>query len=646
MGGRFSRLTLRPSPPGRRRCDTPVSGQSPRCSALVDLPFSPHKMAVSFVEFSAEPPFQQPLALSAPALGMIDLLRENIRIERIDDVPLLLAQLRRMHVIRLLDQHFPTHGNWAGELTFGEVAAVWLASIVSTGDHRLNQLQDWAADRLEMLAACLGKPVRSEDFHDDRLADLLDALSQPTVWAAFEQELNAGLVRVYQLPTETVRVDTTTASTYATPDDTGEGLFQFGHSKDHRPDLPQIKVPIAALDPLGMPLITTVVAGNTADDPLYVPTIAQVQQSLSNSGRLFVGDCKMAAVETRGYVVSTGNFYLCPLSAVQVPKAELQPLLQPVWEGKQPLMAVYRPVEDPAEVPEEVARGFEYTVTETATIAGQTLSWTERRLVVCSLGQARRQAAALGQRLKRATAELEGLNRRKRGKKLLTARGLRAKAERILARHQVAHLIDVRVQTIQTERPRRRYRDRPADVVVLRQVRVRVQVNQAAVEIEKQQFGWRVYVTNHSDLTLSRAVLGYRGQYGIEHGFSRLKGKSLGLSPMYLQIDSRVVGLVHLLSIGLRVLTLVEYVVRRNLAARGEKLRGVYAGQAGRGTSRPGAELLLAAFRGLDLRVVAAEGVRYRTVSPLTAVQKRILELLEIPSHVYKGLEGTFSDSG
>src|SRR5262249_27142639 len=187
-------------------------------------------------------------------------------------------------------------------------------------------------------------------------------------------------------------------------------------------------------------------------------------------------------------------------------------LLQPVWEGEQTLTAVSRPGEDSAEEPEEVARGFESTVTETATIAGQTLSWTERRLVVCSLGQARRQAAALDQRIERATAELEGLNRRKQGKKLLTARPLRAKAKQILARPRVAHLIAVRVQTIQTQRPRRRYGDRPAGVVVLRQVRVRVQVDQAAVALEKRQYGWRVYVTNQPGLPLDQAVLAYRGQ--------------------------------------------------------------------------------------------------------------------------------------
>jgi transposase len=577
---------------------------------------------------------------------MIGHLLETIRIERIDDLPLLLAQLQRMRVPSLLDQHFPTHGNWAGALTFGEVASVWLAYIVSTGDHRLNHLQDWAADRVEMLSACLDKPVRPEDFHDDRLADMLDALSEPTVWAAFEQDHNAGLVRVYDLPTTTVRVDTTTASTYAKWDGAAGGLFQFGHSKDHRPDLAQIKVPIAALDPLGMPLVTTVVAGHTADDPLYVPAMAQVQQSLKGSGRLFVGDCKMAALETRGYVASTGDFYLCPLAAVQVSAAELQSLLQPVWDGTQAVTVVHRPAADEADAPEDVARGFEYTVTVTATLAGQEVSWTERRLVVCSTAQAQRQAAALEQRMRRAMAELEGLNQRKQGKKRLTARALRAKAEQIVARHDVATLVEVQVKTTQITVSRRKYKDRPAGVRVLRQVRVVVQVNPDAVAAAKQRCGWRVYATNHPELTLPQAVLSYRGQYGIEHGFARLKGRPLGLAPMYLQTDSRVVGLVHLLSIGLRVLTLVEYVVRRSLAACGGKLRGVYAGQPGRGTSRPSAELLLEAFRGLDLRVVVVEGVRYRTVSPLTVVQKRILQLLEIPSHVYEGLAGSFPGSG
>ena len=64
--------------------------------------------------------------------------------------------------------------------------------------------------------------------------------------------------------------------------------------------------------------------------------------------------------------------------------------------------------------------------------------------------------------------------------------------------------------------------------------RVVVGVNAAALAAENRRGGWRVYATNHPGLTLPEAVLGDRGHYGIEHDFARLKGRPLGLAPMYL----------------------------------------------------------------------------------------------------------------
>jgi transposase len=61
-----------------------------------------------------------------------------------------------------------------------------------------------------------------------------------------------------------VRLDSTTVSGYVHP--SPDGLFQFGHSKDHRPDLPQVKIKLSALDPLGLPLGVTLVGGQRADD--------------------------------------------------------------------------------------------------------------------------------------------------------------------------------------------------------------------------------------------------------------------------------------------------------------------------------------------------------------------------------------------
>jgi len=64
----------------------------------------------------------------------------TIRSERVDDIPLLVAQLDRMGVPPLLDEHFPTHGNGVG-LSLGWVTVVWLPHILSEADHRLNHVE-------------------------------------------------------------------------------------------------------------------------------------------------------------------------------------------------------------------------------------------------------------------------------------------------------------------------------------------------------------------------------------------------------------------------------------------------------------------------------------------------------------------------
>jgi transposase len=207
----------------------------------------------------------------------------TLTMERVDKIPLLLAQLERMGVQVLLDEHVPTHGNWLG-LSLGWVSVVWLTHSLSEGDQRRNHVAPWAKQRLYTLKACTGQPVHPVDVSDDRLATVLEALSDDTHWNACEGALNHHALRVYALQPACVRLDSTTANGHWTV--TADGRFQFGHSKDHRPDLPQVKVMISALDPLGMPVATDVVPGQRADDPLYIPAITRVRESLGRRGLL------------------------------------------------------------------------------------------------------------------------------------------------------------------------------------------------------------------------------------------------------------------------------------------------------------------------------------------------------------------------
>lgn len=47
------------------------------------------------------------------------------RIERVDDIPLLLEWLNRMGVREKIDSHWKPHGNWDG-LSYGQLAQLFL----------------------------------------------------------------------------------------------------------------------------------------------------------------------------------------------------------------------------------------------------------------------------------------------------------------------------------------------------------------------------------------------------------------------------------------------------------------------------------------------------------------------------------------
>ena len=74
----------------------------------------------------------------------------NLKCKGGDDIPILIASLKRMGLAELADEHFAVHGNWQG-LSPGKMLTGWLAHILSEADHRLNRVQAWAAKRRALL---------------------------------------------------------------------------------------------------------------------------------------------------------------------------------------------------------------------------------------------------------------------------------------------------------------------------------------------------------------------------------------------------------------------------------------------------------------------------------------------------------------
>lgn len=204
----------------------------------------------------------------------------------------------------------------------------------------MSYVAPWAATHLETLKRTLHPDLIEQDFNDDRLGDSLRYLSDDSSWEAIEQELGRRTIRVYQLPQQIVRLDSTTVSLHHAPE--GTELIRYGYSKDHRPDLAQLKVMLSSLDPMGVPLVTQIVAGNAAGDALYRPAIDQVHSVLEQRGLLYIGDSKMEAVSTRAHIVAGGDYYLTPLSRKGTQGALLTQLVATALVGEQELVDVFR----------------------------------------------------------------------------------------------------------------------------------------------------------------------------------------------------------------------------------------------------------------------------------------------------------------
>jgi transposase len=381
------------------------------------------------------------------------------------------------------------------------------------------------------------------------------------------------------------------------------------------------------------------VAGNKADDPLYIPAIDQVRAGVSCRGLLYIGDCKMMSLETRTHLEAGGDDYLGPFSWTQISQEMLDSYLKSVWDGEQALTTVKRCGVDGKL--EKIAEGFECCETLTAIHEGKEIIWVERRLMIRSLAHAKAAEAALHGRLQKAQTAIEALTERKQGKEpITTVETLRQTVEMLLKQYQVEGLLQFQITEQVQEHHVRKYKDRPAETRIERQLTIGVQRNEIAMQEAIRRLGWRVYGTNcpMSELTLEQAVLAYREEYLVEHCFGRLKGKPLSLTPMYLEDDQRATGLTRLLSIGLRVLTLLEHVARCHLAEKNEKLSGLYAGNPTRATDRPTTEALLQAFKDTFLNFVTIGEHTYRHLSPLSDLQRKILALLALPASIYTRL--------
>jgi transposase len=407
----------------------------------------------------------------------------------------------------------------------------------------------------------------------------------------------------------------------------------------------------AAVEGSGQWLACDVLPGQRADDPLYLPLIARVRAILQQLGVLYTGDSKMAALAIRAEIVRHGDDYLTVLPRTGENKQMIEAKIAAVVEGAQPVHLLLEPPRRPDEGPRLLGYGYEETRPLTVHVDGECVAWQERVQVIRSVELARSQGAALETRLGKAEAALGALTPPPgRGRRQFSEEeALRQAVEEVLARYQVTGLLRVGWRREEATITRfvgrgRGGPERPTHTEVkVRYVLTTVAREEEAITAQCHRLGWRVQVTSRpvAQLSLGDAVIHYRGGSCLEGGgFHRLKERPLGIRPLFVQRDDQIVGLTRLLTLGLRVLTILETQVRRRLAEAKETLAGLNVGQPRQETAQPTAKSLLQAVVRAEITLTRVEigEQQHWHLTPLPGLLTRVLDFLGLSPALYTRL--------
>jgi transposase len=349
-----------------------------------------------------------------------------------------------------------------------------------------------AAEWVREDAAIPGLPAMDEDQAYRAMDLLVDADTQGRV----QEAVFFAVANLLNLEVDLLFFDTT--STYFERDDEEQGqeaFRRFGHSKDHRPDLPQIVIGLAVTKE-GIPVRCWCWPGNASDQAV----LAEVKDDLRDwkLGRVItVVDRGFSSADNLAYLRRAGGHYIAGMRM-----RDGNPLVQQVLSRQ----GRYQQVKDNLRVKEV------------------RLDDHDTRFVIChNPDQAERDAAQRDEQIARVQAELTRIAEQR-------ARDAdRPRGDKTRARNEAAH---VRAECA--------LRDHPTlSRWLTQQPNGRLKVNTAKVKAEARLDGKYLIATSDPAISAEDTALGYKNLLEAERGFRDLKSTLL-LRPVFHRLEHRI----------------------------------------------------------------------------------------------------------
>lgn len=453
----------------------------------------------------------------------------------------------------------------------------------------------------------LGRGIKPEHLHDDKLGKVLDKL--------FEADLTGVFVRValraaehFGIDKRVVHLDSSSFHVHghyepksARDDALGQEempsiSITYGYSREQRPDLKQFIVDLMSTSDSDVPLYFRAADGNEADKGVFADLINDFRQQLDVEA-LFVADSALYSQENLERMAGLSWLTRVP---------------QTLKDAKQLLREL-----DEDEFEKSSLPGYK--------LAQRQLSYggiLQRWLIVASDEAQRRvgkqQDKSLDRQRRAHDKALRALCRRSFHCEQDAKQALEAFKQTL----SLYCLEDVSIVS------EKRYlkRGRPSADTPFKlcyRIQARLLRDEAAVNNKKTRSGRFILASNVLDaerFSNDQLLAEYKAQQSAERGFRFLRDPLFFTSSVFLKTPSRVAALALIMALSLLVYTLGQRLLRQNLAAQEATIRH----QTGKQTSTPTLRWVFQIFQAVHL--VVLDGANY--LSNLSRERQRILHFL------------------
>ncbi len=485
-----------------------------------------------------------------------------------------------------------------------------LAQLVITnlvaGHQPLYALADWA--RAHVPALLHLSETQAAALNDDRAGRMLDQLFHADRTSLLT-ELMVTVIREFGIDVSQLHNDSTSISVHGDYAGAAGGkvagtptpAITYGHSKDRRPDLKQLVYILTVTADGAIPVLYRLADGNTCDDPTHVPTWDDLVALTGRTDFVYVADCKLASEEAMRYIDRHDR----PGKRLGDPDQVISAVRAP-WPS---------------------AEGFP-------------IVW------VHDSAKQHRDASTRQRRIAKAATAISELNDR--------LAGPRCRIKQESAVHQAAAAAiagccaerwvscDIAEQTTEHYKQARAGRPGPAtsyNKVTTWHWKATITIDDQQIHDDAATDGCYPLITNGRDFTDLYVVEAYHGQPHLERRHHILKGVQ-DAAPVWVNNIDRIDAVFCCHFIAQVIGALIERQIRNAMTAADIAKIPIYPEL--RGCAAPSADKVLQIFADVTRHELHDQhGNLVQTFEPqLTALQRQVLELLEVPETAYTATAG------